>query len=729
MIATTQKRRILTRVLDMILRRGRVPLVSEVMKQVSDEYAGRSAGDPIFRPIVVSPSAIVDPVTLTANLTDIREDINTVFENSDYQTGDVDVSGSGFAVEAGQLLRRLQDLSFKAEAYKLSALERGVDVITDALRSSDYIDLSRTTASIDYKGGKATLPPSTTSSGLHNMYEAVVISEDYTVKPITPFSAVFTQGQVWQHIMKKEDHYSATLNLTGKEVVIGHENEVEINHIELEALAPLTVGIETSVDGMNWSSIVSPQSVAGKTRWDFEPVWTLYLRVTITGEGIIGIKSLYIRKLICAESAIFQTKALSSGKSLYTLFFEPKVSAPMGTYVEHYWSESPDGPWGAINPGLVNLYSKVERSDVLGSFTTTDVPNLWGIALSSNSPAVIESATLNKGYQQFHVNSISFDWTLQGDPNHSPQLSDWGFMKGVIQDCYMSTFAAASTGTTVIPNGIAEASGTVLGTHMAGAEAWLSVAVASSGGLVLAPGHNYKFSTNLYLDREALINNGVAGLFTSNNLTGSPTSISWALYVNGVRVAYNSSHWNVSGLPVPSALAGVAGVNFQGQLFLGWNTVDLLVYVPSELISTNYQGVQAAILLRPDLFEFSLPTIAAGVGDTPMKAYPLWADKSVMSRVSEFYLKAISPPWERNCWAFRLDSEGQPSYVLLNYNPSDSSKTIDGRIKGSTPAYFLRYFVDRGTSSSFYYRAVLRRNNSATTTPSLNGYRFTTTRG
>lgn len=730
MIGTVQRKRLVQSALLDFLRSGRVPSVKKLISEVTRRLQGRSTGLPLFIPTLVGPTSIIEPKTLKGNLEAVVEDLETLNEGLGSAATTFSQTDTAMALKVGALHRRLHSASSTISSRLLSALSLGVSVVDDDLKTSDNVDVTRTTAFVDYANGQAMLPPSTSESGLHLMLGAKIVEETGKAKPLVSFSTVYDgTGKSWYAEFGEKSSYSATINLTGKPVIAGHANEIQANSIEIEALSDVTVGLDLSTDGMNWVQVVPSTQISGRRRYNFEPTWSLFLRVRLEGSGAVGIRSLYVHKLICSESAVFQTKLIQPAGAYYSLAFTPQVILPNGASIEHYLVDgsSPDGPGTAINPGVVSLYSKIQvtSTPAASDFTVDSIPNLYTQAISTGSYIpIVESAELYRGYQQFKVEVLDYSWLKQGDEFHIPQLSDWSTMGGTPQVGVMSQSGVVGSGATLVTSG-QTTSGTLLGSYTT-TETWTTMALSSGSVLLVRPNYNYKLTTKVYLDRDIVIENGAASILALGTYATNPTSIGWALYVNGNRLAADNTVYGLAAVPSTGSLGAAEGRNFQLALVKGWNTVEILLSVPDGLVVADLSSFQVAFFLRPDIFSLQLPTVSLGTSDAPMSSYPIWAESAPLRRVSEFYLKGVVSPWDRGSWALRL-YEGEPTHIILNYDP-DNSLTLDGRNRGSVPNFYLKYFVDYGTPSGFYYRAVLRRSSSINTTPSLLGYQFATTR-
>jgi len=563
------------------------------------------------------------------------------------------------------------------------------------------------------------------------MYNAKIIGEESTIKATTPFSTTYDMsGKSWYIDLKDGGTYTSVINLTGKEVVKGHENEVQANSIEFEALATLTVKFDLSTDGLNWVPVVPAVSITGRSRFNFEPTWALFLRVVISGTGVVGARNLFVHKLTYAESAVFQTTLIQPGTAFSALAFEPKAKLPNGTSIEHYIvnSSTPDGVGTRIEPGLVSTQHNVQTTITppASSFSLDTIPNLYTYTLDSTYNPIIETAQLYRGYQQWMASAVDYSWLIQGDQYHIPQLADWGTMEGTTQQVYMSCYPVVGAGASWLPSGLIATSGTIISTY-SGTDSWTVFDFSSGSTLMVKPNYNYRFTTKVYMDRDVVLENGAAGIFANASPGTTLQGFGWAIYLNGNRLAADNNVYTMSSLPSTGSLSSSQGKNFQWTLIQGWNTIDVLVCVPSNMTTTLLSGCAVGLFVRPDLFTIELPNTSIATGDAPMSAYPLWAESEPLRRVSEFYLKAITPPWNKGDWAFRLSSRGEPTSVLLNYSPS-ILQTLDGKLKGSDQAFYLKSYTDYGDNPGFYYRAVLRRASTAGTTPSLTGYRFSTMR-
>jgi hypothetical protein len=740
MIDNIQRKRIAEKLLSIFYRKGYIPSYKEFISLLTQKFRFKEFGKPFFMPRGAARGLVVDPVLLKENVQEIKEDLEIAFSDLNDMLAHQIVTSDGSYGEFLQLRQKLQSLSEDLDTLLLREYKGGSEVLFDNFRNSDKVDLQNTTAYVDTTNGYVTLPVSPSSSIRYSSSSMKLSTERYSpgYKSVGgPFLNVFNDfiDQTWQAQLPEGGFYQIEINITGKDVIAGHANEVEINKIVVDPISPLTISIEGSTDGLNWTMLANDKVSTTKV-FELDPTWVLFLRFTITDNTTVGIRRIEVSKVGTADTALFFSKALTTDVPLYNLEFDVSQDLPYGTTINHYLSTDSNAGWLKIFPGPIKLDKAIYNSVAFyaNNFTadsTGDPGSLWSYSVGSGSSIVANSGELWRGIGQFKVNAFQFNFDVYSDTYHIPDVEDWNGKLGSIHSCYMES-AGVNSGDNLPTIG----TGTFIFNYINTEQDWWGIALKSTSGNITVPSYNYKLTTYLYSDRDILIENFAGGVYVRNpNNTDNVPSVpdvnsinawGWAVYINEAKVASDNKFYSEA-VPGSGSLVSTKGKTFPVSIQAGWNKIEVLLYVPST-IDPGFNGYNAFLLFRPNLFNFSLATSDQFSFAPKLAEYPIWADGKPMSRVSEFYLKWNVAPWDYSYWSWRLDSSsGNPAYVLLNHNPALDNYTIDGVHNGSMPSFNLKYAYIDSPINTIYYKAELRREQYANQPPKINSYRFMVT--
>ena len=736
MLANLQKKTISETILKPFYKKGIIPAYSDFVAILQKKFRWKEFGKPFFTPRGAARNLKVDPVALKDNVTEIRDDLDLLFQDTNTIKAQEIVIETGLYGEVANLKQKLVELGEEIDAKLLSQYGGGSELFFDNFRNTDKVDLSRTDCYVDTEVGYVTLPADASSSVRLSSDKMKLVSEAYSTgyaSVSNSFLSIFTDyiNENWQASLPAGGYYQAVVNLTGGEVVAGTGNEADINKIAVDPITSLTINIEYSTDGVNWSTLGSKQ-ISSLTIFEFEPTWVLYLRFTISGNTKVGLRRVEIGKIGTTGTADLVSKELTSTSALYSFDFQTTQNTPYGTAINHYLSTSPDGPWQSISPGSINLSDVAYTTITFGASADFSYINYMYAANILQQQPVVQSGKLQRGYSQFKVESFGFNWDSQADPNHVPDISDWATPKSQVLSCYMGS-EYSGTDTSPVPNLLASGKTSFVYQYSNSQQDFWAVSLIASGfGAVLKPNYNYKITTYLYSDRDVLLSNSAGGLYAIGGAAGATLSNSagWSLYINSNRIAYDNKVYCSASSPGSGTLLPTQGKSFPVSIQAGWNKIELLIYMPSlsnfnnSLVSTGKE-TPLVLLLRPNVCNFTLPSDAYSSTAPQIRSYPIWADGTLLKRVSEFYLQWNVPPWNKDYWSWQTeDVSGTVTGLLLNYLPPSKSYTIDGNFTGSVPNFLLTYTYAGNPTKTIYYKANLVRNPIATLAPKLYSYKF-----
>lgn len=737
MLANLQKKIISEKILKLFYQKGTIPTYSEFLALLNKNFRWKEFGKPFFIPRGAARNLKVDPQALKDNVTEIRDDLSLLFQDTSSLGEQELIIETGLYGEIKELKYKLMELSEEIDAKLLNQYNLGNSLFFDNFRNTDKIDLSRTSCYIDTSIGYASLPADASSSVRLSADSMKLINEAYSsgYKSIgSSFLSIFSDylNETWQALLPNSGFYQAIVNITGGDVVEGHSQEAEINKISVDPLTPLTLNIDYSVDGVNWTTIASKQ-ISSLSVFEFDPVWVLFLRFTVSGSSKVGIRRVEIGKIGTIGTAELVSKALISPSVLYSMNFQVQEDIPYGTKIDHFIAFSPDSAnWQQITEGPINIAGSKYNTITFGaSADFSQAESLVSANILLQQP-IQESGKLQRGFNQVKVEAFGFNWDSNADPNHIPDISDWSSPKGQVLSCYMGA-DYLGTDAAPIPASLPGNKTSFIYQYSNSQQDYWAVAVVAHGvGPVLTPNYNYKITTYLYSDRNFLLNNAAGGLYAigGSSQYNLSNAIGWSLYINGNRIAYDNKVYCVSSSPGSGIIPVISGKSFPVSIQPGWNKIELLVYMPtlSNINNTfvNPGGeIPLVLLFRPNIFNFT-PSQDSITRFTPqVDSYPIWADGSFLKRVSKFYLQWNVPIWNRDYWAWNTDpASGIVTGLLLNYNPASKNFSIDGTFSGSNPNFLLTYTYIDNPAYTIYYKAVLSRTPASNIAPKLYSYKF-----
>lgn len=727
MIGTIQKERITGKLLQQIYMHGRTPTLAEIRRKLADVFAGKIVGLPLFEPRLVASSQIVDPDLLTANAVEIKEDLDTLKDWINETLENEAVLFGAFDTELTTIGNKLEKQSAELQNILLQEYHLSKNGITDSFKDSSKIDLQNSTVLINNQIGFVSLPLSSVATVRYPVTNTQLVEEKFAGATSLGFSFMNAltdyADQTWQVDLKTGGSYSVMLNITGLPVIAGHDNEIEINRITITPIGTFSLTIEASVDNMNWQTIAT-RTISNYTVFDFDPTWVLFLRFTIAGNGVVGIKHMDVWKIHTAEKATLFSTAHTLSNNVSSFLFSAEGDIPHGTNIKHFIRLGDTAAWTQIEPGVVNISNLVVNTVAISGLVYDPVSMLYNYNIDDVN-ILDESGEMLRGLNQFYVRSFSFNWTLLGDSYHVPKLDDFDGTHGIVHSAYMSPLPTCYY-PDVMPTELPASTSSFIVNYVGDNTKWWGIGITSASGMVLTPESSYCITTYLYSDRDIYIENAGGGLYviSSDPALANMRFVGWSLYLNNGMLVSSNITCAVNNIPDMEVLTSSNGQTFPLSLRRGWNRIDLLVYVPEDtLLNSTLKTTQVVLYLRPSIIDYKPDSDLLWEKLPAQTSYPIWADGKALTRVSSFYLKWNVPPADSSYWAWRINENTQKiDGLLLNNDPSTVVNTIDGKFCGNPYSLTLRYSVDVGGTQSLYYRADLERGKNILSSPRLYSY-------
>ncbi len=731
MLQELQKRKITESILKSAYESGYVPKYGDLSNLLIQKFKYVNFGKPLFSPRGAAHGLIVNPKDLKLNVSEIRDDLDLSFEDINEI---IKVHQEVFSSSYSRYIQSRQKLTALLEDLNNRLRVSSIEMLGSNFRDTSNVDLENTTAYVDTSVGMVTLPLALDTSTRYQSSDMVKVSETHEgCNFIGDFLHVFndSSNNVWQAEIIEGGYYQTEINLTGKPVIAGNANEVEVNRISIDPIGHLNLVIQYSTDGFNWTDLFN-KSIIDTTIVDLKPTWILLLRFRVSGVDSVGIRHITIGRVGTSNYGVYYSKPFVFTNTIPGFDFSVDQEIPYGTSIRHYIKNGMQ--WLPIVPGHFNF--NTSRYITLSLFTSGDFVAdnpADSITLYSNylsNVSIPNGSSLWRGVNQFKVEAFQYDFQAMSDGNHIPEISDWNSNYGIIHTSYMHS--AGNINDDTIPGGVYGNKSFII-TASNAQQDWWGVTLHSTGSTILPSGYSYRITTHLYSDRNVLISNFAGGVYVRNpddvsDTPANPTNLNsygWSLYVNGNNVGKDNKYYSTA-IPGSGDLLSSEGKSFPVALNVGWNRLELLIYVPTVTFidSVLSTGFNIFLLFRPNLFNFSLSNTLI----PSLVQYPIWADGKPLDMVSEFYLKWNTSVWDHSKWAWRLNAvSGTPIAALLNYDPNNINYTIDGVFSGDSPQFNLNYIYTDQPVDTILYKAELRREPFSNVPPRLNSYKFTVT--
>ena len=418
-----------------------------------------------------------------------------------------------------------------------------------------------------------------------------------------------------------------------------------------------------------------------------------------------------------------------SADGLYALGLgELSAAVPPGTALA--WDVStvgPDGPWSPATFGSPLVLRANAQNTVDLRSASPDVLSLGYYVFPLSAASSVRPAVFSAGQGQAKVSAYQYDWAQEKDPLHAPHLSDWDSPKGVVRTVPMGSGPPVHGERGTSPAWTAAerlSAGSCLGAYSDDHD-WSTRALTAltvtgpdpANPSVLRPGHNYRFSWAVYAADGAYLPSVPVGFWAPDGVPGRP-ACPFSLCINGASVYQAdegfSDYRELSGPPagfgtlpaqygsgrgtaLPSGPAGAAWPPYCGRMNVtlrpGWNTIEVLLYVPTQ----TALGRCAALVFGPDLLS-DTATLEDEAGISEVRG---WRDEWPQS--SEFDLRLSAPAAVQEAWSWKSGANGEVVGVLLNHDPAASETgavSLDGALSGSVRAHRITYAAAARAASS-----------------------------
>lgn len=753
MIGRLQKNKVLEKLIRIRMRAGRYPYLRDLLPTVAEFLRGKRLGAPLFstRPALqghVIGGAKGDDIALT--FSEMREDLVLLYSAIiQLAARSVDIYDI-FGVRRDRTMLKIRQLRMDIQTLLAQQGAASRASVTEAFHTLDNIDLLQTTAKIDLTEGACSLPPNNFNSIKYDGSKVVLVKSLLPAggeQPGPSFQSVFSPFRLdaWYASLPVGQQFEAQVNVTGIDYEKGGSEEVAVNAIGVEPTGPTHIIIDWSPDGLNWYKLnpVAEATIRDSHTFHFDPVNLGFLRfrikhseeITASAQGQtrpVGIKRIEILKRGFTNSAALYSNEFTMPETINTVVMELEAETPLGTKIVPYVSLTDSGPWTQIKDGQPATFDTRVWNDLPVNIVEAEqvgVPQtMWRFKVPDSQPPLPNTGDMVAGRGQLQISAYSFDWRLQGDPYHIPDIKDW---TSPLAELRTRTFAPI--GVVGAVSGIASTDFTNNHSPLASDNTdfgyMVLAIIGGDGQFSLQPGYNYRIRAYAWANAPVTLENQRMAVINTGgtaNTKVAPISV----YINGNKVYQNQV--------AATALSDLSSAAYQATIPLvqGFNTIELLVQLPTTL-AAGTNGLAAT-----DVFIYFQPNLFSSNLQNDLKIDYIQAYLSPWKRLSEFNLRYNTPPAVREVWAWDenladgLDA-GKLQYVLFNHDPTNSTdtistpnqsfQTIDGYNYGDPTTLFVRYPSDRNLdtlSTSLFVRADLFQDVGVSSPPVLRSYRL-----
>jgi hypothetical protein len=753
MIGRLQKTKILEKIVQGRMRAGRYPYLRDVLPAVADLLRGKRLGAPLssIRPAVKGqPIGGVKGTDISDTFSEMREDLQLLYSSIiQLASRSIDIYDI-FGVRRDRLMLKLRQLRTDIETLLAQQGAGSRLSTTETFHTSENIDLLQTTARVDLSEGTCSLPANNFSSV---KYDGSKVRVTKTLLPAggsqvgPPFQSVFSPFRLdaWYVSLPVGQVFEAHVNVTGVDYEKGGSEEVLVNALRIEPTGPMHITVDWSPDGLNWHKLNPAAEVTTRDvyTWHFDPVNLGFLRfrirhseeISASAQGQtrpVGLKRVEILKRGFNNTASLYSNEYQFSETINTVVMETQAETPLGTKIVPYVSLTAGGPWLQIQNGQPATFDTRVWSDLAINTVEaeqTGVPQtMWRFRVPDSQPPLPNTGDLVAGRGQVQVSAYAFDWRLQGDPYHIPDIKDW---ETPLAEVRTRPFA---------PVGVIGGVSGVTATDFTDNHNPLAVdntdhsyivlaIIGGDGQFALQRGYNYRLRAYAWVNAPVTQENQRIAVINTAG-TANTKVAPLAVYVNGTKVYQQTV--------AATALSDLTSTAYQATIPLvqGFNTIELLIQIPSTLVPGQ------AGLASNSVFVYFQPNFFSSNLQNDLKIDYVQAYRDAWKRLSEFNLRYNTPPGLREAWAWDenlssgLDA-GKLQYILFNHDPTNSAdsisapnqsfQTMDGYNYGVPVSLFVRYPSDRNLdnpATSLFVRADLFQDPGASTPPVLRSYRI-----
>jgi hypothetical protein len=745
MLSERQKNKVTNSVIAGLLKSGIYPTWTKILSGITAVMRGKSWGKPTaaLRPAIQGYKVGgLDGKDIERTYEELRSDMELYTEASVSLADTMLVTYDTFEAKLSLIKSRLSNLIQLSRGAVEAFVNGSWIVIQDTFNTSSKIDMLKTDAEVNLDAGYVTLPTSMKELIPLGANSIRVDKEEYPGDGLhgNLMSALSDASNTAWYASLGGGTFAGTFSFLGED---GATKTTMLNGIYVDPLTPLTIIIQYSSDGYNFTDLTPAEKIYQAKTWNFGNVDACSLRIMVSGKSV-GIRRIqplragYANKATLYSSSMMAADISNKPVPIETVKLSVEADLPAGTNISYKVAPvTTEGKVGTFVSLDTNPITLSQASTKTFSVKTVKADNAsatrkfyvaW-LAASSGIP-MLSTGELTRGANQIYADYTNYNWESdEGSLVHLPYAADWsrlptatsGYFRTlpyeVGEDPLLDGERPFGSNASSSYKGMLYQADQVypdlpVGSTVSSVEQqkWLGIAVRCSGAYVMNPYGNYRFTFYIYMPEETILTNQACTVLNlGGSASGDTPIVPVSVYLNDEAVATYYS-CSASAITSPTQLDFKANYSFKA----GWNKLQILVYVRTGLVDGI--GDNIGILIEPNPFKLA--------ADNP--AIKIQTDPGSMKRVSEFQLRNTVKSGDIGSWAWLDRTTGTYPYgVMFNHNPTTITGKLDTITTPVAPSLQLTYRQDSANHArGLIFRADLEKEISSMNVPKLYSYKL-----
>lgn len=374
-ISNRQISRIEQKIIDKILRSGRLPILKEVQEAVLTYFKNKAVGLPRFTPVFVSKREVSDPDSYNKMIDEIYEDLETAFEEMSYQENRLYAAMENYQIEMSKIENAIKTTASRIDSIVTRIKEkytRGItveDSFSDFLKVEFTKDIPRqiygTSCFVDLKNGTVRLEEDWEEKiDLSTAEAKVSVKGDYLDAVTVSHIANCLNDSIneaWQYTVIKEKPETTTVT-----IAIDLREETEISYVTITNLSPHIIKASLRI-GRKAGDLTGVGEVESLDviKWSFAVTPCRYLEIDISKdepdntwagsyEYHFGLLNISVGRKTYRDKGVLVSKRYNINRYIDTVTLKAESITPPGTEIKYYVALDDDAnplQWREIKDG------------------------------------------------------------------------------------------------------------------------------------------------------------------------------------------------------------------------------------------------------------------------------------------------------------------------------------------------------------------------------------------
>ncbi|MCX7610355.1 MAG: hypothetical protein N2043_02050 [Ignavibacterium sp.] len=450
------------------LTEGRFPELSAIQNYLSSYFQKKSAGMPRFYPVFFKEGEVSNPYLYNQMLYEIEEDLQTSFEEVNYQRLHLMAKQEWMTREYEKIM-----LSFK----EIQKIKKRIDSLLEhqyahTIFVENFLDFSHiefqkdenkniigTNAFVDLRNYSVSLPKSKIGSekiDLHNSKIETKIYSSYEEQKTIKNTINAIEDDIntsWLMSIKKKEQEETKVGY-----IIELPEEIDVSFIEanLDTKSKCFVELLLSMNGTEWIKEQEYESI-DRVQWFFSKKKTKWIQIVITKKDYdemngtdyvyyFGIKNINVYQNSFIEKAYLTSKPILVEKSyIQRIFLKTKEEKHPLTRVTYFVGEDRENEpinWIEITPDVpfdMNMLGSKIKEIKVNEEKTLNIENKNVYVIDKiEEKSLIERMTLKQGKNMWKVSYYKADVDptfvtstnengeiIRIETKYKPNLTDW----------------------------------------------------------------------------------------------------------------------------------------------------------------------------------------------------------------------------------------------------------------------------------------------------------------